>query len=254
MSLKLCYSNLVDASATVITSNSQETSLPDDNVQTFWKTKVWRATGDTAEWIKFDFGSAQNVWVVAIVGHNFSSAATVTLELHATDAFGAPTVSQVIAYNADIMLYVFTSVQNYRWARITIADGANTDTYIECGRIFLGAYLSPERNFTNNWQKATVDPSLVNKSSDSAVVIDSKTPFLQFSLPFVTTLIDNVETVRKDRGTTGDLFVLLDSDNALETDGLHDLSRYVRFARTPQYRNRHLKRYDFTLLFEELVG
>ena len=254
MSLKLCYSNLVDASTTVITSNSEETSLPDDNVQTFWKTKVWRATGDTSEWIKFDFASAQDVWVVAIVGHNFSSGATVTLELNATDAWGAPSVSQAITYNADIMIYVFTSAQNYRWARITIADAANSDGYVECGRIFLGGYLSPERNFTNAWRKVTVDPSLVNRSSDNAIVIDSKTPYVQFILPFKSTLIDNVETVRKDRGTTGDLFVVLDSDNALETDGLHDLSRYARFAITPEYTNKHLKRYDFTLVFEELVG
>ncbi len=254
MSLKLCYSNLVDASGTTITANSSETSLPVSNITNFWKTKVHRATGDAAEELKFDFGSAQNIWVVAIVGHNYSSGATVTLELNATDAWGAPSVSQVIAYNADMMIYVFTSAQNYRWARITIADGSNPDGYVEEGRVFLGGYLSPERNFIRTFRKDTIDPSLINISSDSAVSIDSKTPFLRFTLPFRNTLIDNVETVRKDRGRTGELFAVLDSDNELETDGLHDLSRYVRFAKTPVYKNSHLKRYDFTLIFEELVG
>lgn len=253
MSLKLAYSNLVDASTTVITSNSEETSLPDDNVQTFWKTKVWRATGDAAEWIKFDFASAQAVWIVAIVGHNFSSGATVTLELNAADAWGAPTVSQVIAYHADIMIYVFTSAQSYRWARITIADGSNPDTYVECGRIFLGGYLSPERNFTNGWTKNRIDPSIIGISDDGAESIESKNPFLIFNLPFKNTLIDNVETVWEDRKLSGELFVILDSDNEIETDGLHDLSRYVRFLSGPVYAGTHLKRKDFVLSFKELL-
>ena len=254
MSLKLCYSNLVDAPTTVITSNSEVASLPDDNVQTFWKSKVWRATGDAAEWIKFDFASALPVWVVAIVGHNFSSGATVTLELHASDAWGAPTVSQVIAYNADIMLYVFTSAQTYRWARITIADGSNPDGYVECGRIFLGAYLSPERGFMNGWKRSLIDPSLILESSDGAESIDGKTPFYRFSFPFRNTLSDNVDTVYNDRKMTGELFIVPDSGNALMTDGLHDLSRYARFEKNPGFSGQFLKRQNFTLVFKELTG
>lgn len=254
MSLKLCYDNLVDADGTTITANSSETSLPVANIKSFWKTKVHRATGDAAEWLKFDFGSAQNIWVVAIVGHNYSSAAVVTLELNAADAWGAPSVSQVITYNANIMLYVFTSAQSYRWARITIADAANSDGYVEEGRVFLGSYLSPERDFLNGFRVNKIDPSLKNKSSDSAINLDAKTPYLRFTLPFKNTLMDNVDTVWDDRGTTGELFIILDSGNALKTDGLHDFSRYVLFTQGPGERNSHLKRYNFTLVFEELVG
>lgn len=254
MSLKLCYSNLVNAAATVITSNSEVASLPDDNVKTFWKSKVWRATGDTAEWIKFDFGSAQDVWVVAIVGHNFSSGATVTLQLNAADAWGAPSVSQAITYDADIMLYVFTSAQSYRWARITIADAANSDGYVECGRIFLGGYLSPERDFPNGWSVEQVDPSQIGESFDGAESIDVKTSYKIFSFPFQNTLTDNIDTVYNDRKLTGDLFIVADSGNVLMTDGLHDLSRYVRFLSSPSFTGSHLKRRDFFLSFKELVG
>lgn len=254
MSLKLCYSNLVDLAATIITAGSSETSLPVSNITNFWKTKVHRATGDASEELKFDFGSAKAVQVVIIVGHNYSSGATVTLELNATDAWGAPSVSQVITWNEDIMIFVFSAAQTYRWARITIADGSNPDGYVQEGRVFLGGFLSPERGFPPGWKVDTIDPSLVNKSSDSAVNLDSKTPFKRFVIPFLNTLMDNVDTVWNDRGRSGELFIVLDSDNLLKTDGLHDLSRYVLFTQGPGERNTRLKRYNFTLIFEELVG
>lgn len=254
MALKLCYDNLVDASGTTITANSSVASLPVSNITNFWKTKVHRATGDAAEWLKFDFGSAKDIWVVIIVGHNYSSGGTYTLELNATDAWSPPSVSQVITHNADIMIHAFSSAQNFQWARIKIEDGSNPDGYVQEGRVFLGGYLSPERGFIPGWKVDKIDPSLINKSSDSAINIDSKTQFLRFTLPFRNTLMDDIDTVWEDRKRSGELFIVLDSDNKLRTDGLHDLSRYVLFAQGPGERNRHLKRYDFTLVFEELIG
>ncbi|MBU2177656.1 MAG: discoidin domain-containing protein, partial [Gammaproteobacteria bacterium] len=90
MTLKICYQNLVDSA--VITASSEEASLPAANVTAFHKSKVWRATGCAAEWIKFDLGSPQDITEIIIVGHNFSSGATVQIELNATDAWGAPSV------------------------------------------------------------------------------------------------------------------------------------------------------------------
>jgi hypothetical protein len=252
MTLKLCYQNLVDTA--VITASSEEAGLPASNVTTFHKSKVWRATGCAAEWIKFDFGSAQDITEILIVGHNFSSGATVQVELNASDAWGTPTVQESIVWHGDIMLIEFDSAQNFQWGRVTIADGSNPDGYVQAGRIYFGGAISPERDFIVGWSVDEVDPSEMDKAGNGAYSIDEKTPYLLFTLPFVNTLLDNVKAVWDDRKLTGELFIICDYSNALATDGRHDYSRYVKFADKFNPAHRYGKRYDFTLVFEELIG
>ena len=367
--LKLCYSNLIDATGTTITSSTEATALPDDNIQHFWKTKTWRTSGgnfvvtinanddidfeetngveltatlaagtytaatliaemetrleaagasgyavsysssthkftivsdgaggggifklrwnsgsnaattvggtigfDTAaddsgsltytsdnvsihseEWIKFDFGLAQNVTEFLMTRHGVSSSATVKIQGNATDSWASPTVDVTLTYNIEIMLNRWSVNQSYRYWRILIIDTNNSNGYVEIGRAFLGTSIAPERNFTNGYRIETVDPSKVETSSGGVESTDEETPYLVFSLPFENTLIDNVEIVRKDRGKTGDLFICCDYDNELLTDGKHDYSRYVRFLSLPNYSGSHLKRKNFSLDFKELV-
>lgn len=248
--IKFLYSNLVDATSH-LEASSEQTSLPASNVTHFWKTKVWRATGDTSEWIKFDFGSAQDFKVVCIVGHNFSSGATVKFQANATDSWGSPSVDETLTWNADIILYVWTATQSYRWVRITIADSANADGYVEIGRIFVGTFLEPERNFTIGWDREEVDPSLIEESADGAESVDIKTKYLLFTFPFKNTLTDNVIAVWNAVRRRDPFFIIPDYDNDVMTDGRHDLSRYVKFAERPRFSNTYKKRCDFTLVFRE---
>lgn len=97
--------------------------------------------------IVIDLGSAQLVNSLAIFDHNLTSAATITLEANVADAWGAPSFSEAIAYNAEKILHYLGAAQTYRYWRISITDAANPDNYISMSELFLGTYLELSKNF-----------------------------------------------------------------------------------------------------------
>lgn len=147
--MRFLWDNLVDASATVITSSSEGTDLPDDNVQHPFRTRVWR-TGTSAalEWVKFDLGSAQNVQAFVALDHDLTGSDTlVKIQGNATDSWGAPSVDQAVSHNANTLAYYFGSVQSYRWWRFTFTKSASGETR-DVGRIFIGPYYETVKNIS----------------------------------------------------------------------------------------------------------
>ena len=134
-----------------ITSSSESGTLIDDNVVNVFVAKKWRTTGDAAEWIKFDLGSAKKITQVAIFGHNLTDASVITLEAHASDTWVAPTYSKVLTWGEFCITEYID--QTFQWWRITFADASNPDTYIEIGRICMGEYVEPTVNVDQEVQK-----------------------------------------------------------------------------------------------------
>tara|TARA_Y100000310_G_scaffold14259_1_gene14462 strand:- start:1554 stop:2330 length:777 start_codon:yes stop_codon:yes gene_type:complete len=151
--------------AAAISSNSETGDLVDDNVIDDDVSKVWRTTGDTSEWIVFDLGAAAALDMIGIFGHNLTAAATVTLQGHTADSWGAPDFSQTLEVVTDEdsvvipkIVEFFTSTSKRYW-RVLIADAANPDTYIQIGRIKAGAYYEPARSINERFSIMVVDPS-----------------------------------------------------------------------------------------------
>ncbi len=93
--MKVIYDNIV-TSAT-ITSSSEASGFEWDTALNDIKlTRIGRTTGDTSEWLKFAFSTVQSVDYCAILGHNLSEDAVITLEGNNTDAWGAPSFSEEI--------------------------------------------------------------------------------------------------------------------------------------------------------------
>lgn len=95
------------------------------------------------EFIKVDLGSAKQITCLIIQDHNFSAAATITLQAHTADAWGAPDESDVLVWNSGIIVAFFDYTK--RWWRLTVTDAANTDGYISVGELFLGTYTELTR-------------------------------------------------------------------------------------------------------------
>lgn len=160
MALRLLYSSRFDTAT--ITANTSTGDLVAGNVAHPYVSKVWRSTGNTSEWVKFDLGSAQTITAVAIIGHNLSSTATLTLQGNATDSWGAPTVNTVQAISTDgdgrvVNQNIFFLNNSLRWWRILITDASLS--YIQIGRIMGGAYWEPTRYHNDGWQIVQADPS-----------------------------------------------------------------------------------------------
>ena len=58
--------------AATISSSSEAGDLVDDNAVHDFVAKPWRTTGDSAEWIKFDLGSAQQITCFCLFGFNLT--------------------------------------------------------------------------------------------------------------------------------------------------------------------------------------
>jgi hypothetical protein len=144
--MRIAYDNYIDdvTSATSLTALTENTYYPITNVQNQRLTKVYKSTACTAQTVTINLGSAHAITTAAILGHNISSAATVTISANSSDSWPGAT-SQTITYNVGMMLAYFTSV-SYQYWQFSIDDGTNTDGHIEIGRLWLGDYI-------------TVDPS-----------------------------------------------------------------------------------------------
>jgi len=175
--IKFLYDNYIDDSTTTITANSAHADYPASNIQECsWRTH-YRSTGDAAEWLKFDLGSALAIDVIAIRYHNLTGAATLTLEGNAADAWGAPTYSQAISITSDMIIYFLASTQTFRWWRLTIADAANPDTIIKIGRVFLGSYFMPSHGPLVPRRKTIVDPSVKQRAAGGGMLVEEEDTF-----------------------------------------------------------------------------
>jgi len=136
----ILYENEIEKTGVVITTFSENPDYPASTA--FLDTRlsrVYRSVDNTAEWVKFDLLTPKTIKYVSILAHNLSAAATVIIEGNATDSWGAPSYTKTLTITDDIAESVGT--QSYRWWRVTIADAANTDTYIEISKIFLCSFL-----------------------------------------------------------------------------------------------------------------
>jgi len=110
-------------------------------------------TLDDPNAITLTFSEAKNIKALAILDHNLSSTAVITLMGNTSDAWGAPAYSQVIAWNSKKIGYYLD--QTYRYWRLQISDQLNTDGYIEIGELYLGDYLEPGKNYSYGWDQST---------------------------------------------------------------------------------------------------
>ena len=141
------YNRLIEDSPT-ITSNSENSDYPDDNVAEPSRVDIYRATGDTAEWLKFDFAAAKTFTCICVDWlHNFTGSATVNLEFNSSDSWSPPAATEALTVAAGKAIVKRFTSKNYRWVRLTVADASNPDTYIEIPHLWLGEW----QDLTTHW-------------------------------------------------------------------------------------------------------
>lgn len=132
--MRIAYENLADGAT--ITASSSDSSHPVSNLQDERLSTLWASTAVTAQSIYIDMGSAVSVNTVALMGHNISSSATVTIYAGATTAVSA--LSSAITYN-DGMMLLFSGGNTYRYWKLSISGN---DAAPQAGRLWLGNYIT----------------------------------------------------------------------------------------------------------------
>lgn len=179
---RFLWNNLCDAAT--LTASSAATDYPVINIQNEWPTFAWRATGDADEWVSINLGTTSpGIKALVIKGHNFSAAASVHIQADNDSDYSSLAVDLVLPIVADTMTCFWSSAQNYRYWRITIADAANTDTYVKIGRIFLGGYFSPSYD-VSSYAMAINDPSEIGLSVGGQLSGANRTHFKAWAYQF----------------------------------------------------------------------
>jgi len=240
---RVSYTNLVD-SATV-TGSTEVTNLEDDNIKDNFVAFPWRTTGDSDENIVIDLGSAQQVTVCGIFGHNFSSGATVHLEAHTADSWGTPaygptTLTLVTDPLSDVLpKIVFFLDQTYRYWRIRVQDASNADGYLEIGRVWLGTYWTPTYNFSNGFQVDVVKPDKISRAVLSGAYGREMPSYEQLSFgwnatrnPLGTTDRETLEAIYRAKGLSKPIFLTHDATNLPTKTGIYGFFTNGQLGRT----------------------
>lgn len=143
-------------SATLATT-SAASGYPSTNLQALPVSSTWRSTNLATQDITIDFGSARAVDLLALVNHNLTSAATITIAAGTTS--GVSDFSVAMSYRQFIAFKWIDGGQTYRYWRIRIADAANPDNFMEVGYVVVGNSTKPNFTMRQGW---TSGPEFVN--------------------------------------------------------------------------------------------
>lgn len=164
---RFSYENLLDASATTITASTSATGFPVSYVADDLRALRWRATGRSAEFIKVDLGSVTTFNSLIVWDGNFSTAATITIQIsnddvtYRTEATPVPTTEgQVVVQGAEF---------SARYIKFVFTDTSIADLYIEVGRVFVGSYLEAEVHQDLGWEHKKVSYTVRSRTPGGVI-------------------------------------------------------------------------------------
>lgn len=174
---------------------------------------------------------ASLVDTVGVFGMTMSASGTIRVRLSTSDSTGAAgdaydsgTLVVSNSYNAHVSLV--TSPVIARYVRIDLSDSVGT--YVEAGRIFVGARTQFTYNFSYGWQKAIIDRSIRTKTRGGQTQIFLDNHYRSLDLTFTTVTLAQrnalIEEIDRINGLSTDvLFVIDTASSSLARDSIWGL-------------------------------
>jgi hypothetical protein len=134
-----------------ITASTEDASYPKANLTIMPISKRFKFTGKTSENLQIDLLAAYSITFIALVNHNLSSGATVTITSGSSPNPSGN--SQTMTYRAGDMFKLFAA-QNYRYWKIVFADSGSSESVIALGYVMVGISTTLGFNFAYDWQIA----------------------------------------------------------------------------------------------------
>lgn len=217
--------------APVLVGGSWQASLPLANLQDRRIHKVARSVDATTGSTQFDidFGTARSIRVLALVGVNFTSAATVEVDAGTTQgATGVRDGAALAAYPAGetpetldgltlSYVLVLPAALSARWWRVKIVDTSNPAGYVEIGRLFAGPAYQPTINARYGLRQGFEDDSAAHNTDGGATILTERRVrrTVQFVLPQipVNEALANLFPLAHRQRTTRQCYFVFDPDD-----------------------------------------
>lgn len=164
------YNNLIDSAT--LTASSEATGFPASNLKNPFRTKYWKTAGATAgtAQLVINHGSAKAVTACALTGYPDWAAApgTLNLEFDDHDAWGAPDHTEALTWvsnttpggNKGTIIKTFAS-KSHQYNRLSVVNAPGD---WNLGRLFVGEYFEPTRDYSWGYEEEVVDPSLISRT------------------------------------------------------------------------------------------
>lgn len=181
-------------------------------------------TADLSAQVNFDLGSAQAIDFAAIVGHNGTPAATVTISAGSTPSVGdysSGALDLLTGTDAGYELNNFAekfAEQTYRYWRFDFSDAGNPDGFLEIGRIYLSKAFQPSKNAIYGMEEGFKDYSRTDRTVSGALSSVSREPLktAKWELDFATSaeMYGIAREIDRTRGNSKDVIFIPDLDDA----------------------------------------
>ena len=208
--LRMLWSNLIDRDGTTLTPSTQPISV--SNIKSQHRKRIWRTDSPLNQTLIIDLqNSADDVRCCALTGYNFTATATVALA-YSDDAVAWTSVGGKTVGDGNC-LFLFFTVINARYWRLTLNDTNSADGYLELGRVFLGDYWEPNASVLRGWSLKFLDRSDVKKSIGLQKWTNQREIVTQltFQLPHLDELdaVKNFLNIARRIGIKQDFFITL---------------------------------------------
>lgn len=212
---RILLPTFVDAGT--VSASSAAASAPASNLQNKYRGKVWRATGCAAEHVDVNFGQERPINAVALVNHNLSYDAELTIALGSSQGASDvgsgdfPAHMPLFGWNKDgwnehgwggfpstveegrlywtgfLRIIYFEAALSARWLRVAIADPDNEDGYVALGRLLAGSYIGSTCGPSRGMGNRPVDPSTISYSLGGQSSKDEMPPYREAVYEFAHT-------------------------------------------------------------------
>ena len=116
------------------------------------------------ELLNKDLLTAYQYNFIALLNHNLSSSATITLYGADDSNFSVNPVSDIITYNANNIFFFLSAARTKRYIQIRVSDRENSSSYWQIGTVYLGNYWEPSRKRAKGHQQGVEDMSEYEES------------------------------------------------------------------------------------------
>lgn len=254
MSQSLLILSPADSDGATLAASSEASGLGVSNLQHVQPRKKWQTTGTAAEYITGTFAAGVAANCLALVGHNLSGSATVRVRManSAAAVTAAPVVDtgavsawpatgkpSVVSWNHHTTLKTWSNATALTNFRIDIADSAPVTTYLEIGRLALGAKWQPTPSFDIGGTPLGFDVRDVQSVTPNGQLFTNRrnvSPARIFELSIYALdkreAFDGIYELQRLRGMWGDVICCLDPS---ETTDLHIMTMQGAFAMAGAY-------------------
>lgn len=186
----------------------------------------WDSSHPGACILQYDAGSAVPWDCVGLFGLNWTTAATIRIEIGTTaggnDIYDSGTISAGIVPGYKQSVNILPSTQTGRYLKVAIADASNPSSYLVAGLAYLGPLWSPTRNFAYAQAAGWQDDSTVQTAKGGQKYFIQSPPYRK-------------QTFKLENLTESELWAY-----AAEMDRLCTIQQNVLFVPTPggTYQNQ----------------